>query len=166
MDVHNSSAVRQAVYNIISRKSTQPFIPREFTQQVRNDRDVHVDLHNLLSRVPGNELTYYSLPLTCTHAHMLTWLRTHMHTCTHEHMLTCSHAYVHTCTHAHMLTCSQGMMDMILSIKTSVMVKTSPDEDQVRSSHGSVKSLYTCVLRDVCMLIGTLDLRLSIMKCC
>ena len=37
LDVRNSSAVRQAVYNIISRKNTQPFIPHEFTQQVRND---------------------------------------------------------------------------------------------------------------------------------
>jgi len=37
LDVRNSSAVRQAVYNIISRKNTQPFIPHEFTQQVKND---------------------------------------------------------------------------------------------------------------------------------
>ena len=31
LDVCNSSAVRQAVYSIISRKNTQPFIPHKFT---------------------------------------------------------------------------------------------------------------------------------------
>ena len=50
LDVRNSSAVRQAVYNIISRKNTQSFIPHEFTEQVRNDRDID---HNLLSLVSG-----------------------------------------------------------------------------------------------------------------
>jgi len=35
VDVSNSSAVRQAVYSILSRKNMQPFIPYEFTQQVQ-----------------------------------------------------------------------------------------------------------------------------------
>ena len=33
MDIANSSAVRAAVYKMITRKNPQPFIPHEFTQR-------------------------------------------------------------------------------------------------------------------------------------
>ena len=75
MDVRNSSAVRQAVYSIISRKNTQPFIPHEFTQQVKNDRNSN-SKSNSLSLVLGMKL-FSPPPLFFFHTH-----RTHMYTCT------------------------------------------------------------------------------------
>ena len=65
----------------------------------------HVNLHNSLSLVPGNELSCSLLPLPCTHAHMLT--PSHA-LCTHAHMLIPSHAHMHICTHAHMPTCTHA----------------------------------------------------------